>query len=128
MRCDCQVSFLCQIFIGLLYIVPILIQCLAFQDWKVIVKTYIQQLLSWTRKKKRKGTCSNLVCSAIYQESGHSSRLPFLTLDDAAHIKKENLNEKVQFQTNLNLGVITHNPHVVWAKITLPTRGLKSVT
>ena len=25
-------------------------------------------------------------------------------------------------------GVITHNPPMVWAKITLPTRGLKSVT
>ena len=28
----------------------------------------------------------------------------------------------------LYLGIITHNPPVVWAKITLPTRGLKSVT
>ena len=26
------------------------------------------------------------------------------------------------------LGIITDNPPVVWAKITLPTRGLKSVT
>ena len=26
------------------------------------------------------------------------------------------------------LGIITANPPVVWAKITLPTRGLKSVT
>ena len=26
------------------------------------------------------------------------------------------------------LGIITHNPPVVWAKITLPTRDLKSVT
>ena len=26
------------------------------------------------------------------------------------------------------LGIITDNPLVVWAKITLPTRGLKSVT
>jgi len=25
-------------------------------------------------------------------------------------------------------GVIKHNPHVVWAKITLPTRDLKSIT
>ena len=31
-------------------------------------------------------------------------------------------------QTNKFLGVITHNPPVVWAKITLPTRGLKSIT
>ena len=26
------------------------------------------------------------------------------------------------------LGIIAHNPPVVWVKITLPTRGLKSVT
>ena len=28
----------------------------------------------------------------------------------------------------LYIGIITHNPPVVWGKITLPTRGLKSVT
>ena len=31
-------------------------------------------------------------------------------------------------ETNKFLGVITHNLPVVWAKIILPTRGLKSVT
>ena len=35
--------------------------------------------------------------------------------------------QRWQVGTKTN-GIITDNPHVVWAKITLPTRGLKSVT
>ena len=76
-------------------------------------------------------------------ESGHSSMATDgkmklgLNVYRVLYIERGKICQTVQFQKYFRrmacfqsylVGIITHNPPVVRAKITLPTRGLKSIT